>query len=508
MRLSDLQQQPTKLSDIGGADGQPSPPTSFAAAFWQGLMQGGRDVLIGGAQIGSRMPQPSYFDPTGTASPGSPQQVEAYRQQAASRYASNPAVAAHPVVAGAGRFAGNAAATAPLAFVPGAGDASAAGIIARGALGGAAGAATAPAEGGDYWTTKMNQVALGAGLGGVMGAAGGALAPRLPNPKFSPQLTEGVTRAFPALRTFIGGGEERTIDGFDRTIARQVLDPIGRANEIGRNLKGHALASAVEDEISRSYDAILPHVSLSRNAMIKASSEDSPLAEIVSELDPAEHTQYTKILENRLWNKFPESGMMDGPAFKKAQSDLSSRAYAFLGTQKDDLGRALLMTVDRVNRALAEENPQFAPQLSATNNAFRLWARMRQAAGGATAAGRFSPADLLRAVRSQDPTSGRHAFATGDAVLQGYAEVGDRALGSPRASIWDLRNLFTRHGLPMELLRGIAGPSGRTLQRTTPRIAPALGSQLGGSDLPRSGDTGPSGGTIESIERRRAAANP
>lgn len=81
------------------------------------------------------------------------------------------------------RVAGNVAATAPLAALPGPEAAVGAGMLgragiaaARGALGGAEGAAFAPVTSGNYGAEKAKQLAEGAGFGAGLGGAGSAIA--------------------------------------------------------------------------------------------------------------------------------------------------------------------------------------------------------------------------------------------------------------------------------------------------------------------------------------------
>jgi hypothetical protein len=476
-----------KLDQSGGAATQE--PGGGLEALWHGLVRGGRDVLEGGAQIGARMGEATDTGFGPELPPGTTQRVNQAAQQSAAAYEADPTRQAHPYMAGAGRIAGNVAATVPLAAItPGAGASSAAGLIGRGALAGAAGAAMQPVDPKkqDYWQEKAKQLGLGAAGGAILPAAGSAIAPRLPSP-------QAIASAFRPIASFLRGGEERTINGFNRTVARQVLDPID--GKITQNLSGHALANSVEDQLGKAYDKVLPHLSMSRDAVIGAASDDTK--QLVSELDPLEGTQFERIITNRVLKKIPESGMLKGEEFKKVEHDLSSRAMSFLGTQKDELGKALLHTVSDLRDSLAKENPIYAPELSRVNEAWKMWTRMRQAAGGATKYGTFTPADLLRAIRTQDPTVGRSAFVNGDGVLQKYAEVAEKALGQ-RSSPWELLHLFSGHGLPMAAARAATGPIARGAKRLTPYAAPGIGTQA-----PQVGDTGPQGGEITDVQSRR-----
>ena len=466
-------------------------PSSFLA-FFKGLGRGAMETVEGGSQIGARMMrEPGGGDPMMPLAPPGPDkvaEVDRIIRGNAAAYEQDPARRAHPLASGAGRLVGNVASTLPVAaMVPG-GAGSAAGLIGRSALVGGLSAATQPVtpkQPEDYWSEKAKQIGVGAAAGAALPAVGSVIAPRLPSP-------QAIGSAFRPLKSFLQGGEERTLPGFNRTIARQVLDPIG--GNVTQNLKGHKLASAVEDQLDDAYGRVLPHLSLSRDAVVRSASPET--REFVSELDPLEGRQFETFVTNKLLKKFPESGIMSGEDFKKVERDFGSRAMSYLGTQKDQLGRALLHTLSDLKEALAGENPTWAPELRRVNESWKMWTRYRQAASGATSHGTFTPDDLLRAIRSQDPTAGRAAFAKGDALLQKYAEAA-HSLFNERTSPMQLLHLFSREGLPWEIVKQTAGPLGRAAKRLSPTAAAPLG-----TELPKIGDRGPAGGTVTGVSRQ------
>lgn len=435
-------------------------PTMFGSAA-QGAGQAVGDVGYGLAQLGVHMAPPVGGQPQAA------QAMDRMVRQREAAYQASPAVRQHPIAAGVGRIGGDIATSAPMGLGPlsraaGAG-ASIPARIGAGAVAGAAGALPNPVASGDYWAGKRAQLGMGAAGGATMPAVGGALAPRLMAP-------QNIGRAFPWVRNFLSGAEERTVDGFDRTVARQVLDPI--AGTVPSKLSGHELVRHTAETIDKAYDRVLPGINVNRTSFMR----DNPdLKQIVSELSDEDSRRYTKILENRVLSKFDDAtGAMDGQTFKRVQSDLGNRASSFLGTNNDDLGRALFTTLRHLNQTAVIDSPAVAADLTKVNESFMLYARMRQAAGGATSEGKFSPTDLLRAVRSQDPTSGREAFATGDAALQKYGEMGYAALGQRRPP-WELMDLFTRHGALAAAARGTIPPTGRGMKAATPYAAPVIG---------------------------------
>ena len=437
-------------------------PPSALGSFFRSLVHGAGQTALGAAQLalGRRGAQPAARAPGEAAAIQGAGQLAGQREQA---FQASPDVKQHPIWSGAGKIAGEALPTLALGGAPAR---SALGMIGQGAARGAVGGAMTPATGPpqDYWSEKAKQMAIGGAAGAALPAAGSAIAPRLLNPQL--QNVQGIQRAFRPLYNFVMGGEDRTVNGFDRTIARQVLDPIGR--DVPRNISGHGLLKHVEDKIGESYDAVLPNIALPRAALAPPSPEFRRYVDTMS----TDHQQRLgKLLKNYVFDRFPTSGQpMDGPTFKRVQSELSQRAYSWLGTNDNELGRATYMALNWLNEAVERANPAMAPHLSRTNEAFRMFARMREAASRPTAEGKFTATDLLRSIGKSSDN-----FWKGDEPLQRYAEVGRRALGEGRESPLQLLHLFTRHGAVAEAGRSMIAPAGRGMKALGEAGAPAVG---------------------------------
>src|SRR5262249_44727833 len=156
-----------------------------------------------------------------------------------------------------------------------------------------------------------------------------------------------------------------------------------------------------------------------------------------------------------------------GQEFREARTAIANQGYKWLGTNKGDMGEALVQYARHMTDAVIQENPQFAPTLQAAGESYKMWMRMAGAARGATKGGKFDPADLLRAIKSQDPST--TGFARGDGVLQGYAQAAHVAMGGDKStSLKDLVHIFSRHGLPSEVARGLVAPAGRAAKEASP----------------------------------------
>ena len=448
-------------------------PGGRMAALWQGLLRGVGTAVYGAGQIGQHLPGLPDLPGARAGAQRVAEGAAKEEQGAESAYQGSSTRQAHPGWAGAGRIVGEVAPAMLLGPGVGAGR-SALGLIGRSALSGALGGATAPvAAGTDYWSEKMKQMEIGGAAGAALPAVGSALAPRLLNPALAG--VQGIQRAFRPLYNFVMGAEERTVNGFDRTIARQVLDPIGR--DVPRGVSGHALLRHVEDRMSDAYDEVLPHISLPRAALAAPNAEFRRYVDTMS----TDHQQRLgRMLSNYVMDRFPANGQpMDGRTFKRVQSELSQRAYSWLGTNDNELGRATYMALNWLNEAIERANPASAAQLSRTNEAFRMFARMREAASRPTAEGKFTPTDLLKTISQQSDAAWR-----GDQPLQRYAQIARRALGEKdRSSPMELLRMMhpgaalfeaTRHSFP-GAVRGGVGTVGRGMKALGEPLAPGVG---------------------------------
>lgn len=472
----------TRLKDAVAQVGKDRPAAPESTSLWEALKQsalrGGRDALEGGAQIGARMGAEE-----GGAAFADPQELARRRETvdttvraSEKAYGDLPAVRSHPIASMLGRFGGNVAATAPLAAIPGFGLApsatrSAAGLIGRGALSSAAGAATAPVlNTEDYWGEKLKQAGIWAAIGGAIPGVGSALSPRLPDPGLMKSMSGGFARAFRPLYNFFTGAEERTVNGFDRTIARQVLDPIG--GRIDGRPSGPELMRQTNSQISKEYDRILPNVQISRD---RATRPDPELDDFIATMSEDHRNRFTQLIERKFTSKFGDQGVMDGKTFQKARSDLLGYARSWLGTNDNDLGQAVLRKVEHLQRGIADENPEWAPDLKRANESYRLWVRMRTAASDPRKEEKFTPDDMLKAVGQVD----RGHTWSGDRPLQAYSVAARHAMGQERAGLMDLIRVFHRVGAPISLAEGAAGGAGRLAKAVTPGLTPAAGMTAG-----------------------------
>lgn len=514
---------------VAGAASEPGEPDrgSVAQALWDGILHGGGNIATGARQLGARVPGMSTLTGEG------PAEADLAAQQRQRSYLASPQTRAHPIASGIGEMGGEMAATAPLALARGA---TLLRNVLAGAGAGAAGGALSPVtSGGDYWHEKGVQMGLGGALGGAAGAVGGMmsppsiagprplaggrpsplvttapprsmtapdaaraltergvrLTPGMAMPGGSAQEIERVMQSFPIIRGWVRGQVGRSLDDFDRTAMRQALEPIGGI--VPRNVKaGHDLMEYGERQFAKAYDQVLPHITVARQPVEGAINSSQHLQQLIGEMAPEDATRLNKMIENRILNRFGPTGVIDGPTFKRMESDVSGRANSLTGNQ-EEIGKALHAALDVVRREVETQNPQFAPYLQRINAGYAMFKRLQFAGNRrAGAEGKFTPMDLLQTVKneSSDPE-----FARGQALLQTLGEAGHKVMS----------NSFVSHRDSVrwaEMIKGaiMGGPYAATLAA---QRAPVIGATVGrtgaglGATAAGAGQTPPEASPVE-----------
>lgn len=344
------------------------------------------------------------------------------------------------------RMGGQVAATLPLsrvipaaATIPGAAAAGAGG----GALFGAMTPITKPEEQENFWTNKLQDMAMSAGIAApvsaVTGMVGKALSPKVDEavnyfmkrgvtPTVG-QIAGGTTaaienklRSVPLIGDAITGAQKRVAEQFNRAVLNEALKPIGgQVDDIGR-----AGIEQADDVISAAYQKLLPELTYQADDLFKA--DLTKIAQLAKEMPEPQFKAFLQIVKNKLASRLGESGSMDGQTFKGVESELTRLVKGYMKDPSFDqrqLGSALEAVRTALRDNLVRANPVKAPELQQINRAWANFARVRDAASKLTSEGGvFSPAQLLSAVKAGDSSAGKGQFAKGKALLQEIAEKG------------------------------------------------------------------------------------
>lgn len=345
------------------------------------------------------------------------------------------------------RLGGNVLSPANLAIaskVPAA--ASTLGRVGAGAGGGAAfGLLSSPVTEGEFWPEKAKQTAIS----GVMGAAFPAVASMVkPNvrPDVAKLMSEGVTptpgqimggvaqsvedrlTSLPVLGDAISYSRKKGLDEFNKAaLSRALKTTGGKVDDIGRE----GVAS-VRQQLQESYDKLLP--SLSFKADKQFVNELNTVRQMASQLPDSQSKQFEKIVAVQLKGKMTKPGLMSGERLKEVESELGRIARGYSNDPSFDnrqLGSAVEEVQNLIRQTLVRTNPAKAEELQAINSGWANYARLRDAASRqGSAEGKFTPAQLAAAVRSQDKTVGKRAYSEGTALMQDLSDAGKNVLAS------------------------------------------------------------------------------
>jgi hypothetical protein len=398
-----------------------------------------------------------------------------------------PYQAAHPIATGAGNIAGSIAATAPLgALAPV--SKTLPGMAAIGAGMGGVTAALSPvdADSQDFALEKLKQIGVGAATGGAMSPLAG-LAGRVISPSVSPDIRllidKGVTptpgqilggawaraedklTSVPLLGDMIKNAQQRALSQFNQAAYNEALAPIGQKFS---GTVGQDGIEQVGKQIGAVYDNVLPQMQLRVDPQFQA--DVTQLGQMANKLPDAQQATFMKVLKTQIFDKLGPQANMDGQTLKGVQSELAKTASGYLGDPSFDnrqLGAAVSALRDAVDSNLARVNPSnLTDQLASANEAWANFVRLRSAAastGAANNGGMFTAAQLQSAVRANDKSVGKGAFATGNALMQDLSGAGQRVLGSKYPDSGTVGRGLMSLLAPGSVAAGLATAPGSTL---------------------------------------------
>lgn len=306
------------------------------------------------------------------------------------------------------------------------------------ALGTVAGA-TQPVASDD---SRVENMAVG-GVGGVAGNAipkvAGALLKGNTRPQVQQLLDEGVkltpgqiaggtiqrleesATSIPLVGDAIRGSMARANDSFNKAALQRALEPIGEKV----TLTGRGGIEEVESKLGAFYDRLLPKLTVKLDPQFAVDVRTVKAA--AANLPDEQAKQFDKIITNEVLKKF-STGRMTGEEMKVIDSELGRLARGYQGDAAF-ANRELAHTIRDAQTALRDlvtrGNPQLAPELKRANEGWANFVRVQRAATnqGATE-GVFTPSQLSGAVKANDSSLRRGAFARGDALMEDLSDAG------------------------------------------------------------------------------------
>lgn len=241
---------------------------------------------------------------------------------------------------------------------------------------------------------------------------------------------EDKLTSVPLLGDAINYSRKKGVEEFNKAAYKQVLEPIGGKVP---NITGREGVEAVEKQLNNAYDKILPNIVFKATPEFNANIAN--LRSMVSQkLDPALAKRFDYEIDNVIASKLaPQTGMMDGMAFKEAESELGQLAKQFKNSgvvSERDLGNAFAQAQAELRNALNATNPQAKAELGNINKAWANFTRLQTAGSKANTAEMFTPAQLAQAVRQMDTSTRKGAVARGNALMQDLSDAGVNVLPS------------------------------------------------------------------------------
>lgn len=345
-----------------------------------------------------------------------------------------------------GRMFGNVAGTLPLTMALPAG--STLGAAATfGAGGGALSGALQPVMSGNFGEQKLGQLKAGA-LGGAVAGPVGNMLGRAISPTVNPQVAllqrEGVTptvgqimgggfrsaeeklSSVPIFGAAINNGQRRANDQFNQAAWNRALEPLGE--KLPKGMVGREAAQFVWDRKNQAYDNALNAVG--PIAMDRQLVSAMNAVKAGSGLKPNVANELEGLIQANVFDR-ARNGYLTPEDLQGATAELRRKASGYISDPSFDnreLGQALQKAHKALQDAISRQAPPgAAAQLQAANKAYANYVRAERAADSLGAVdGVFSPAQLQRAVRAEDPT--RSGFARGASLMQDLSDAGRSVL--------------------------------------------------------------------------------
>lgn len=381
------------------------------------------------------------------------------------------------------RAAVGVAMTAPIGAVGGAAR-GVGGLIAKGALQGAAGGVLAPVTEGDFWSNKGEQALTGAAAGAVLSPAMAALA-RIVSPRASvnPDLKllreEGVRptigqalggaanaveeklQSVPIMGDAIAAARRRAVEDFNEAAINRAVKPVGGSI---RGSGQEAVAKA-GNMLSDAYEAAIGKVRGVPFDTPEFNADLGGLQRLSTALEGPHAKRFERHLQTVVLDRMSPNGSMLGDTFKKVDSELGQLAARYGKSQmagEQELSDAM-RELQRILRAqVARSEPAFAQAL---RDADAGWKQLVRVEGAATRAanqgGTFTPGQLNMSVRAADKSVRRRATARGEATMQDLADAGQSVLG----------NKVPDSGTPGRLMAGVGALASGLIHPALPAAA-------------------------------------
>nr|BAR32480.1 hypothetical protein [uncultured Mediterranean phage uvMED] len=247
------------------------------------------------------------------------------------------------------------------------------------------------------------------------------------------KMIEEAIMSAPIIGSPIRNAYKRSVEQLNKASYNQILEPIKKygidEKLIKKSEAGHELYKSAKSIISNQYDKLLPKLKFPNLKELQSVYDDVILKELDT-LPKDAQNKFLKDMDDKFYTNFDKNGVLTGKGFKNAQIELRSLAKDYL-TSSSAVERSIGASYKKVNDALFATlqsiNPKYAQQLKDIDFSFKMLIPLEKATVSASATdGVFSPSQLMNAVKSSDKSLRKGNVASGDALLQDIAGLGQQ----------------------------------------------------------------------------------
>lgn len=288
---------------------------------------------------------------------------------------------------------------------------------------------------------------------------------------------EEAQKSNPLIGQAIRDAENKSIVSMNRAMYNRVLAPIGEKYD--GTAVGREGVKKVGDILWAGYEKLKPSLKF---------SPDDALVDDLAEargkgwrLPEAQDKQLETLINERILKRLGPDGTMDGATFKQVEGELSHFASTYKSSS-DAAQRELGNAVDEIQGAMRDNlerssAPGVREQLKKLNTSWALLKRLEGAAANrAQSGGVFTVGDLLTSIKRADKSSGKRAFARGDAMLQDFGDMAAKVIPNrlPDSGTPERLEFNKPSGLAHAALSAVTNPiASKVIESNAGRVAPA-----------------------------------
>lgn len=323
-----------------------------------------------------------------------------------------------------------------------------------GALSGALFGSGAAKEKEDILGDATKNALIGGVTGGALSGIGSVIAPKLQ--KGAKELMDDGVQLTPGQA--IGGGLDkfeqragtvmpgvnkargRAMKKWNDSLVDDVMKPLGI--KLGRNADDdiQAVVKKGQEALSKSYDDVLPMISMKSDATFKQALNNIKNNQILGADASRKAARELKKIQG-----FFRGNKVSGQSIKDAQSYIGKRIQAYSGTTNADDKAVLSIledTLEAVMDTVERQNPKYAERLKTINKAYAKFIRVENAAKKLNGEDMFTPKQFGQAVRQSDNSVRGRQVSAGNALMQDASKKG-QILGTTIPDSGTAGNLIT-----------------------------------------------------------------